>query len=97
MGAGEEVGKVASGLVTAMGSNPVLLGMVVVVLALIGMLFMTLRTASDLRKEEVRMIFEQQKQVQDILSRCIVPSQQRGDIDGLLPLPIPRPPAAGGG
>jgi len=94
MGAGEEVGKVASGLVTAMGSNPVLLGMVVVVLALIGMLFMTLRTASDVRKDEVRLIFEQQKQVQDILSRCVVP-QQRGELE-LIPFPIPRPPEAGG-
>lgn len=82
----EEAGKVASGLVTTLGSNPILLGMVVIVLALIGMLFVTIRAAADARKVEFEMIFSQQKQVQDILSRCIVP-QQRGGLELLPPLP----------
>jgi hypothetical protein len=82
----EEVGKAASGFMTAMTSQPVMLGMVVIVLALIGMLFMTMKSASEVRRAEVQMIFEQQKQVQDILSRCIVP-QQRGGLELLPPLP----------
>jgi hypothetical protein len=86
MGPVEEVGKAAQGFMTAMTSQPVMLGMVTIVLALIAMLFVTIRAASELRRAEVTMIFEQQKQVQDILSRCIVP-QQRGGLDLLPPLP----------
>jgi hypothetical protein len=78
----EEVGKAASGFMTAMSSQPIMLGMVMIVLALIGMLFMTLRAASEARKNEFELIFRQQKETQDILSRCVVvPPQQRGDID----------------
>ena len=85
-----EAGKVASGLVTAMGSNPVLLGLVIVILSLIAMLFFSLRTASDARKNELELIFTAQKNVQDILSRCIVQPSQRGALE-LIPLPpLPR-------
>jgi hypothetical protein len=82
----EEAGKVASGLVTAMGSNPVLLGLVIVILSLIAMVFFTIRAASEARKNEFEMIFTQQKQVQDILSRCVVQPSQRGALE-LIPLP----------
>jgi hypothetical protein len=71
-GIGEEVGSTARGIVSAMGSQPVMLGMVLVVLALIAMLFMTLRFAQEARKQEFEMIFAQQKEVQSILSRCVV-------------------------
>jgi hypothetical protein len=68
----EEVGSTARGFISAMGSNPVMLGMVLVVLALIAMLFVTLRFAAEARKTEFEMIFAQQKEVQSILSRCVV-------------------------
>jgi hypothetical protein len=90
----EEVGKAASGFMTAMSSQPVMLGMVVIVMSQIGMLYYVARGAADLRKNEIELIYRQQKEVQELLSRCIVPP--RGDtglprLGGVFDIPMPRP------
>jgi hypothetical protein len=69
----EEAGKVASGFMDAMKSQPVMLGLVVMNLAMVAMLWYTLRFAADARKTEFEMIFMQQREVQQLLSSCIVP------------------------
>jgi|SRR6185436_965046 hypothetical protein len=68
----EEVGATSRSFMAAMGSQPVMLGMVIVVLAMIAMLWFTLNFAATARKNEFEMIFAQQKEVQAILSRCVV-------------------------
>lgn len=72
-GVGEEIGSTARGLITALGSQPVMLGMVVIVLAMISMLWYALRFSAEARKAEFEMVFAQQKEVQELLSKCIVP------------------------
>jgi hypothetical protein len=89
-GAVEEGAKVASGFVTAMSSNPVMLGLVVMNLAMVGMLWFVIKVAQDMRKSEFEMIFVQQKEVQDILTRCIVPNKT-GAPPSWLPLIEPWP------
>lgn len=74
----EEAGKVAGGFMKAMTSQPVMLGLVVVVLTLIGMLFFTLRMVNEARRNEIQMIFAQQKEVQELLSRCVVQPTRGG-------------------
>jgi cytoskeletal protein RodZ len=68
----EEIGSTTRSFMSAMGSQPVMLGMVIVVLAMIGMLWFTLRFAAEARKNEFEMIFKQQAQVTELLSRCTV-------------------------
>jgi hypothetical protein len=70
-----EAGKAAHDFVGAMSAQPVMLGMVVVVLALIAMLWYSLHFAAAARKIEMEMIFAQQKEVQQMLAHCVVPSK----------------------
>ena len=89
-GPAEEAAKVASGFMTAMSSNPVMLGLVVMNLAMVGMLWFVIKVAQDMRKSEFEMIFAQQKEVQQILTRCIVPNKT-GTPPSWLPLIEPWP------
>jgi hypothetical protein len=75
---------------TAMSSNPVMLGLVVMNLAMVGMLWFVIKVAQDMRKSEFEMIFAQQKEVQQILTRCIVPNKT-GLPPSWLPLIEPWP------
>jgi hypothetical protein len=88
-GPAEEAAKVASGFMTAMSANPVMLGMVIVNLAMIGMLWFVLRFAQEARKTEFELIFASQKEVRDILARCIVPNKTGAPL--WLPLIEPWP------
>jgi hypothetical protein len=69
----DEAGKAASGFVDAMKSQPVMLGLVVMNLAMVVMLYIVLRIASEQRRTEFEMIFKQQGEVQQLLASCIVP------------------------
>jgi hypothetical protein len=69
----DEAGKAASGFMEAMKSQPVMLGLVVMNLAMVGMLYATLRYGQEQRKTEFQMIFQQQSEVQKLLSACVVP------------------------
>ena len=71
-GVSEEVGSTARSFMQTMGTQPVMLGMVIVVLAMIGMLWFTLRFAAEARKTEFEMIFKQQSEFANLLARCTV-------------------------
>jgi hypothetical protein len=70
----EEAGKAASGFMTAMSSQPVMLGMVIVNLAMIGMLWYTLRFAAEARKTEFGLIFTQQREMLQMMANCAAAS-----------------------
>jgi len=74
-GVSEEVGSTARGFITTMSSQPVMLGMVIVVLAMIAMLWFTLKFAGDARKNEFELIFKQQSEFAQLLARCTVQPQ----------------------
>jgi hypothetical protein len=69
----EEAGKVAGGFLDAMKSQPIMLGLVVLNLAMVVMLYVVIRFAQDQRRTEFEMIFTGQREVQQLLSTCIVP------------------------
>ena len=72
-GAVEEAGKVANSVVSALGSRPMTLAMIMTNFALIIFLFYSQSQFYQQRQESVKIFLEQQQQVQLLLSKCIVP------------------------
>ena len=73
-GISEEVGNTARGFFTTMSSQPVMLGMVIIVLAQVAMLWYTLKFTGEARKNEFELIFKQQSEFSQMLSHCVVPT-----------------------
>jgi hypothetical protein len=71
-GALEEGAKVAGSFVDSLKAQPLALALVVMNLALLGLLYYVAQGVSETRRREVALIYDQQKQVQDILSHCVV-------------------------
>lgn len=78
MGPLNEAGKAASGFMDAMKSQPVMLGLVVMNLAMVIMLYVVIRYAQDQRRTEFEMIYRSQSEVAQLLARCVVPGKDGG-------------------
>lgn len=70
MGVTEEVGKVADNITGAMRSQPILLGLLILNLSMIVLLWLVLMRVGDNRTADIRMFYENQKVVQDLLTKC---------------------------
>ena len=81
MGAVEEGGKAVSGYISALGTQPVLLVQSAIIAGVVFILYAQGSKAFDERKELLQSIFESQKNVREILSQCIVPSDERKRTD----------------
>jgi hypothetical protein len=84
MGAVEEGGKVASGFISALGSQPVLLVQSLIIAGVVFILYAQGTRSFTEREALTQSIFESQKHVREILSQCIVPpggGARRGEID----------------
>jgi len=68
----EEGAKVASGFVDALRSQPVMLGMVVVIGFLIGLLFFVAYKGAETRQRELDKFYSSQKETQELLAKCIM-------------------------
>src|SRR4029077_17050030 len=77
MGAVEEGGKAVNSYISALGSQPVLLGQSLIIGGVLFILYAPGGKAFDERKELLNSIFESQKNVREILSQCIVPQDER--------------------
>jgi predicted negative regulator of RcsB-dependent stress response len=75
-GAVEEAGKVAGGILDVMKAQPLVLGLLLVVFALIGFVYFQSAQFSDQRSENVKLFIQVQGETQKILSQCIVPAPQ---------------------
>ena len=82
MGPLDEAGKAASGFMDAMKSQPLALALVVMNVALLALFYTIIRSAEA---RQVRIV-EQQKQLVELLAKCMVLPQR----EGLVPLPMPR-------
>jgi hypothetical protein len=75
----EEAGKVAGGIVDALKQQPFTLASTIINIGLIGLMFWLLyyvgEKTSAAREREIKMLYENQKNIQEILSRCIVPDK----------------------
>jgi hypothetical protein len=73
MGVGDQAGKVASGVLDVMKSQPLVLGLLLVIFALVGLLYFQSTQFNEQRAENVKLFIGVQGEVQKLLSQCIVP------------------------
>ena len=78
-GLAEETGSTLRTFINSMKEQPALLLMAFSNLLLVAFLYYALHGAAEFRSDLIKQTFEYQKQVTDVLSRCVVP--QRGDIE----------------
>ena len=74
MGVGEEASKAVGGVLDVMKAQPLVLGLLLVVFALIGFVYLQSSQFNTQRAENVKLFLDVQKEVQKLLSQCIVPA-----------------------
>jgi hypothetical protein len=72
----EEVGKVAGGVIDAMKSQPLALALVIMNCALLGLFFYVTSTIAKQREREVALMYADQKEIRELVSRCMVPHKE---------------------
>lgn len=77
MGAVEEGGKVASGFISALGSQPVLLVQSLIIAGVVFILYAQGTRSFTEREQLLKSVFDAQTHVREILSQCIVPPDER--------------------
>jgi hypothetical protein len=77
MGAVEEGGKVASGFISALGSQPVLLVQSLIIAGVVFILYAQGTRSFTEREQLLKSVFDAQTHVREILSSCIVPPDER--------------------
>jgi hypothetical protein len=70
----EETSKQVGFFMSIMRQQPLSLALVVMNFALLGFIFFIAHRINETRKFEFEAIYKAQKEVQELLSRCIVPS-----------------------
>ena len=73
MGVAEEAGKVAGSVLDVMKTQPLVLGLLLVVFALIGFVYLQSSQFNTARAENVKLVIQIQGEVQKLLSQCIIP------------------------
>ena len=73
MGVTEEVGKVAENITNSFRSQPIMLGLLILHLATLTLMWIILSAVSQNRTNDIRLAYENHRQVQELLSRCAVP------------------------
>jgi len=72
-GATEEAGKVAVTFMDIMRTQPLALALAVMNVCLLGLFWYIADKASDTRREEFTQLLQAQKEVNELLARCVVP------------------------
>jgi hypothetical protein len=72
-GIGEEAGKVASGIVDALKAQPAVLALTIGNAALIVFMFYALHGAGQFRADMIKLQFDYQQRVTELLAKCVVP------------------------
>jgi hypothetical protein len=73
MAVGEGASKVATGVLDVMRAQPLVLGLLLVIFALIGFMYLQESQFNSMRAENVKLFVDVQRETQKILSQCIVP------------------------
>lgn len=75
----EEAGKVAGGIVDSLKSQPLSLALVIMNCALLGIFFYVTATIAKQREREVALMYADQKEIRELLSRCVVPAHKENE------------------
>jgi hypothetical protein len=73
MGVSEEGGKAVGGFFDAMKGQPLSLALVVMNICLMALMWKVYTKADETRQAQMSMIFAAQKEVQQLLVRCVIP------------------------
>jgi hypothetical protein len=73
----EQGGKVATGFIDALKREPLSLALCAMNVALLLFCWVVLKTVAAQRKEEVGLLYQDKKEVREMLARCIVPDPNR--------------------
>jgi hypothetical protein len=100
----DEVGKATGSFIDALKREPLSLALVLMNLALLGFFWLILNAVAAQREREINLLYEDKKEVRELIAKCIVPDrtelQNRAALPlnlwPPLPLPLPRsrPPEA---
>jgi hypothetical protein len=71
----EEAGRVAGGFMESMKSQPLALALVVMNIALLALFWFIGKTVAQTREREINLHYADQKEIREILSRCVVPKE----------------------
>jgi hypothetical protein len=71
----EEAGKVASGLIDALKAQPAVLALTLANLSMLAFIFYALHGAAQYREKILNQVFENGKEMQQLLARCVVPTR----------------------
>lgn len=74
-GLSEEAGKVASGIVEALKAQPAVLALTVANIGMMVFIFYALHGAANFRDQMLSQMYEERKQVNELLAKCVVPKQ----------------------
>lgn len=73
-GPAEEAGKAANSFIEALKREPLSLALVVMNIALLVFFWLLLSIVAVQREREVALLYQDHKEVRDLLARCVVPS-----------------------
>jgi hypothetical protein len=71
----EEVGKAAGSFIDALKREPLSLALVVMNLSLLGFFWLILSAVAAQREREVKLLYEDKKEVRELIAKCIVPTR----------------------
>lgn len=93
----EEAGKVAGGLIDALKAQPAVLALTVANIGMMVFIFYALHAAATFRDNMIKLIFEESKQVNQLLQQCVPVGKTTGPTLPLQPMgekpePVEDPP-----
>jgi hypothetical protein len=78
-GVGEESVKVVGGVVESLKQQPLSLALVIMNVALLALFFWIGKTVASTREREINLLYTDQKEIRELLSRCVVPPKKEGE------------------
>jgi hypothetical protein len=90
----DETSKQVGSFIDALKREPLSLALVAMNLALLGFFWLILNAVAQQREREVNLLYEDKKEVRELISRCIVPERKnelQSDDSRIVKLPPIRP------
>lgn len=85
-GAVEEVGKATGSFIDALKREPLSLALVAMNLSLLGFFWLILNAVAAQREREINLLYEDKKEVRELIAKCIVP--ERTELQNRAGLPL---------
>jgi hypothetical protein len=74
MGVTEETSRHIGSLIDALKKEPLSLALIVMNICLLGFFYFLLTTVANQREREVGLLYQDKKEVREMLAKCIVPT-----------------------